>query len=163
MGAGRIIAIIGGVLGILSIALFYVFPGLFSLWRIYGGGDSINIGGFGSIAGTILGVDYGPESADDIILLLIGVLLVAGGVVAIVGGAVEVKFVGIIGGLIMLAGPIILSVELLLEIGFFEGFAPPGESLLFGSIGGVNWGIWISFFMGVGGGILGLVGGALSD
>lgn len=162
MGSGKVIAIIGGVLGILSIALFYVFPNLFSLWRIYGGGDSINIGGFGSVAGTILGIDYGPESAEDMILLLIGVLLVAGGVLAIVGGIVDVKIVGILGGVIMLAGPIILAVELVLKIEFFEGMAP-GETLFFGSIGGVNWGIWISFFMGVGGGVLGLVGGALSD
>ena len=162
MGSGRVIAIIGGVLGILSIVLFYVFPGLFSLWRIYGGGNSVNIGGFGAGAGTIMGIDFGPESADDIILLLIGVLLVAGGAIAIVGGIVEVKFVGIIGGLIILAGPILLSVELLLELGFFEGYAP-GDNLFFGSTAGANWGIWISFFMGVGGGILGVVGGALSD
>lgn len=162
MGAGKPLAIVGGILGILSIVLFYLFPGLFSLWRIWGGGDAIYIGGFGSGAGMIMGSDFGPESADDILLLLVGVLLVAGGAVAFIAALVEVKFLGILGGLLMLAGPIILSLQLFLELGYFEGLGL-GDSLFFGSLAGARWGIWISFFMGAAGGILGIIGGATLD
>lgn len=57
----------------------------------------------------------------------------------------------------MLAGPILLTVELLLEIGFWEGFP---EFALWGSQAGADWGVWIGFFMGLAGGVLGLIGGA---
>jgi hypothetical protein len=161
MGAGKLIAIIGGILGILSIVLFYVLPDFFCLWRIYGGGDSINIGGFGAGAGTIMGIDFGPEDAEDTLLVIIGVLLVAGGAIAIIGGLIENKMIGVLGGIIMLAGPILLSVELLLKTGFWDGFTQ--DNLFLGSAGGANWGVWIGFFMGIGGGVLGLVGGASLD
>jgi hypothetical protein len=158
MGAGKLIAIIGGILGILSIVLYYVLPDIFSLWRVVAGSANfVYIGGFGIRAGEITSFPFGPEYADDIFLVIVAVLLVAGGAVAIVGGLMENKGIGALGGIIMLAGPILLVVELLLELGFWEGFP---EFALWGSQAGADWGVWIGFFMGVGGGILGLIGGA---
>ena len=34
MGAGKILAIIGAILGIMSVTLYYILPELFYLWRI---------------------------------------------------------------------------------------------------------------------------------
>lgn len=164
MGAGKIIAIIGGILGILSVVLYHIMPDLFNFWRIDGGPMfSITLGGFGFTSGWFMGVQIAPVYAEDIFLLIIAILIVAGGVLALVGGLVENKAVGILGGIVLLAGPILLIVALLLQLGSFADLAllfPPGESLLFGSLPGVNWGIWIGSFLALGGGVLGLVGGA---
>ncbi|MFX0027796.1 MAG: hypothetical protein ACFE8B_01180 [Candidatus Hermodarchaeota archaeon] len=164
MGAGRIIAIIGGVVGILSIALYYVMPEIFSLWRIDGGAAlTTYFGGFGDGTGEILGIPFGPESAEDIFLIIIAVLLIAGGGIAILGGLLQNKLIGIIGGIAMLAGPILLTVQLFLNLGIFDDPILSDRFLLWGSEAGVNWGVWIGYFMGIGGGILGIIGGALVD
>ncbi|MFX1277952.1 MAG: hypothetical protein ACFFA3_00945 [Promethearchaeota archaeon] len=161
MGAGRIIAIIGGIVGILSIVLYYAMPGFFCLWRFDGGAAlTIFAGGFGSTSGTLVGIDYGPDSAEDMLFLIVAILIIAGGVLALIGGIAENKALGIIGGILMLAGPGLLVVELFLELGFWEGFP---EFALWGSQAGANWGVWIGFFMAIGGGVLGIIGGATSD
>ena len=144
MGAGKIIAIIGGVLGILSVALFHVMPGLFAFWRLEGGGGGMWLGGFAFW--DITGLD--PEYAEDILLLIIFLLVVAGGVLAIVGGLIEHKLIATIGGLLMLVGPILFIIALAVELGDFKTLADTLEGLfgdrflLFGSFGGVmDWGL----------------------
>jgi len=173
MGAGKIIAIIGGILGILTIGLYYVLPEIFCLWRLDGDPIfSVFLGGFGFKTGTNailpppwpLG-DYGPEYAEDILVLLVGVLIVAGGALAIVGGLIGNKMIGILGGVLMIAGPILLTIALILELGDFEDMALllGDKSLLFGSETGVDWGLWIGSFLAIGGGVLGVIGGATVD
>lgn len=172
MGAGRILAIIGGILGILSVVLFFILPEFFCFWRIEisGGGMDITtyLGGIGFGSGSILGIPFGPELVDDIILLLVGVLTIAGGVIALIGGAADKKTVGILGGIILLAGPILLIVSILGELGAIGDLAailPPGETAFFGSISSMGvtatWGIWIGFFMAIAGGVVGVIGGAI--
>lgn len=162
MGAGKILAIIGAILGILSVALFHLLPELFCFWRIDGGqAFSIYLGGFGFSSGWFMGIQIPPEYAEDIMLLIISVLIIAGSVIVLIGGLVENKAVGILGGIIILAGPILLILALILEMGNFENFATLlGGSLLFGSMPGVSWGLWIGSFLALGGGVLGLIGGA---
>ncbi|TKJ16898.1 MAG: hypothetical protein CEE43_19160 [Promethearchaeota archaeon Loki_b32] len=165
MGAGKIIAIIGGILGILTIGLYFVLPEIFCLWRLDGAPVlSIFLGGFGSSTGELMGVAYGPEYAEDIFLLIVGVLIVAGGALAIIGGLAGNKIIGILGGVLMIAGPIILTIALFAELGDFEDIALllGGESLFWGSEPGVDWGLWIGFFLAIGGGVLGVIGGATS-
>ena len=118
MGAGKIIAIIGGILGILSVALFYVFPEIFSFWQLSGGGAGMYLGGFAywSDAGDF-------AYTEDILLLIIFILIVAGGVIAIIGGLAENKVAGALGGLLMLIGPIILIIALAIELGDFSDLA----------------------------------------
>ncbi len=161
MGAGKFIAIIGGILGILSVALFYVLPEIFSFWRLETPLGDFFLGGFGFRAGT--GID--PEYTEDILLLIIFTLVVAGGAIAIIGGLIESKGVGILGGVIMLAGPIFLLIALFIEFGDFEDLAIAisffgGEGLIMGSAGGAEWGIWISTYLAIGGGVVGVIGGA---
>ena len=163
MGAGKIIAIIGGILGILRIVLFHVLPELFSFWILDVGAIlQIWIGGFGYVGGTI----GDPEYAEEILLLIISIVIVAGGALAIIGGLAGNKIIGILGGVAMLAGSIIFIVGAAIEFGFFEDLAillPPGSSLLFGSESGGTWGLSIGLFLALGAGVLGVVGGALSD
>ena len=159
MGAGKIIAIIGGVLGILSVVLFFALPEIFSFWQLSGGGGGMYLGGFGHWDGTA-GLVY----AEDTLLTIIFVLIIAGGAIAIVGGLIENKVAGALGGLLMIVGPILFIVALVMELGDFELLAAlisgiGGDTLLFGSAAGVNWGLWISTFLALGGGVLGLIGG----
>jgi hypothetical protein len=166
MGAGKIIAIIGGIVGILSIALYHVLPEFFCLWRLEAGAAlKVWIGGFGFTAGETGGVGVDPEYAEEILLLIIAILIVAGGALAIIGGLTESKLFGILGGVAMLAGSIGFIVGALIEYGTFEDLALAiglfgGEGLLFGSAGGADWGIWIGLYMAIAGGVLGLIGGA---
>jgi hypothetical protein len=161
MGAGKIIAIISGILGILCVVLFHLLPEIFAFWRIAGGGTGWYLGGFAFW-------DFGigdPESADDILLLIIFILIVAGGGIEIVGAFIENKMIATIGGLLMLVGPILFILALVLELGDFKNLADFIEAatgdrfLLFGSGAGADWGIWISAYIALGAGVLGLVGG----
>ena len=165
MGAGKFIAIIGGILGILTVALFYVLPEIFSFWRLETAGFEYYLGGFGFEAGTLFDP---PEYAEDILLMLMFTLCVAGGAIAIIGGLIESKVIGIVGGIIMLASPIILLIALFIEIGDFEDLAViiglfGGEGLIMGSEAGWEWGIWISTYLAFGAGALGVIGGAIID
>lgn len=179
--AGKILAIIGAIIGALPIALYYVLPEIFSLWR-FDAGDFItrHLGGFGFMAGTDLGDDFGPEYYEDILLLLVGVVIVVGAGLLIIGALTEVKALGIIGGLTVIAGPILLMIGLLLEMGDFADIADlledgglTDETLIFGSgeldftiinpafIFQADWGMWIGTYIVIGGGVVGVIGGAL--
>ena len=110
-----------------------------------------------------MGVPFEPEYAEDIFLLLTGVLIIGGSVLLLIGALVESKALGIVGGILMLAGPLLLILSLFLGLGIFEGLAatlPSGTTVLFGSQAGMDWGIWISTYLALGAGILGLIGGA---
>lgn len=163
MGVGKLIAIIGGILGILSIVLFHVLPEFFGFWRLDAGAAlTIWLGGFGFTGGEFMGIGIDPEYAEEIIFLLIAILVVAGGALAIVGGLVENKMIAILGGVVMLAGPIIFIIGAAVEFGPFEDLAamlPPDSSLLFGSAAGGDWGLYVGTFLALGAGVLGLIGG----
>ena len=124
---------------------------------------SLFVGGFGFVGGSFMGVPFEPEYAEDIFLLLTGVLIIGGSVLLLIGALVESKALGIVGGLIFLGGPILLILSLFLGLGIFEGLAatlPSGTTVLFGSQAGMDLGIWIGKFMAIGGGVLGVIGGA---
>ncbi|MFX1326750.1 MAG: hypothetical protein ACFE91_01215 [Promethearchaeota archaeon] len=164
MGAGKILAIIGAIVGILSVVLYYLLPELFSYWRFDGGAAlSVFLGGFGFANGSFMGVPYDPEYADDIFLLLVSILIIAGSALLLIGALVENKPLGIIGGIVCLGGPILLIIALFLELGNFADFAillSPGDILLFGSMTGADWGLWIGTYMAIGAGAVGIIGGA---
>ncbi len=165
MGAGKVFAIIGGVLGVLSVVLYYIAPEIICLWRLDAGVTlKFFFGGFGSQSGELLTIPFPPEYSGDIILMIVSVLIIGGSVLTFIAGLTERKVVGILGGIILLAGPILLLIEVIAKIGVFETIAAvwlPGENLLFGSFPGVaDWGIGIGSYLAIGGGILGIIGGA---
>ena len=168
MGAGKVLAIIGGVLGVLSVVLYYIAPEILNLWRL----DvpilpvRVYFGGFGAWSGDDFGVPFAPQYSGDIILMIVSVLIIGGGVITFIAGVAGSKVVGILGGIILLAGPTLLLVELIAKLGIFGSTIGPlvGDvSLLFGSIpGSADWGIGIGSYLAIGGGILGIIGGATS-
>lgn len=138
-------------------------PEIFCFWRFDGGfSGSFFLGGFGSHYGFTIGGEFGPESADDTTLLFLGILVIAGSALALMGGFFENKSLTILGGLLMILGPILLVIALFLELGYFEDMAAMlvGYNLFFGSVAGVDWGLDVSFFLAIGGGILGIIAGA---
>ncbi|KKN16107.1 hypothetical protein LCGC14_0979180 [marine sediment metagenome] len=166
MGAGKVFAIIGGILGALSVLLYYAAPEIFCLWRLNAPLVPLKLyfGGFGANSGELGAIPFPPEYSGDIILMIVGVLIISGSVLAFIAGIAESKKIGILGGIILLAGPILLLVEIIANLGIFGTIAAtwlPGESLLFGSIFGAgDWGIYIGSYLAIGGGLLGLIGGA---
>ncbi|KKK45777.1 hypothetical protein LCGC14_1132430 [marine sediment metagenome] len=168
MGVGRFIAIIGGVLGVLSMVLFYFLPEIFNLWRFVDEGSNvfIYIGGFGSWY-LDAGFNFGIRFNEDIFLLIVSLLIVGGSMLTIIAGVKGSKILGILGGVILLAGPALFILEIITKIGIIGeilGLIPALGSfnLLFGNFSGAVWGFWISSFLTIGGGILGIVGGATS-
>ena len=172
--AGKVLAIIGAIIAGLTLGLYYVLPEIFALWR-FDAGDNFSrfLGGFGFMTGTDAGVDFGPEYYEDILLLIIGVVIAVGAGLLFIGALTEVKALGIIGGLAVIAGPILLMVGLMLELGDFKDIAEgleagglTGETLIFGSgklygLYQADWGMWIGTYLAIGGGVVGLIGGAL--
>jgi hypothetical protein len=160
MGAGKIIAIVGGILGILAVVLFHVLPEIFAFWRIEGGGSGSYIGGFAYVSN---GTDF--ASMEDTLLLIIFILGVAGGAITIIGAFIENKLIATLGGIVMLLCPILFIVALVAEIGDFKDLADLIELatgdrfLLYGSSSGVDWGLWIGTYLALGAGVLGLIGG----
>ena len=165
MGVGKVFAIIGGVLGVLSVVLYYAAPEIFCLWRLDAPATlKLYVGGFGTLSGELLAVPFPPEYTGDTILMAVSLLIIGGSVLTFIAGLTESKKVGILGGIILLAGPILLLVEIIAKLGFFETMAAawlPGANLLFGSFFGLaDWGIYIGAYLAIGGGLLGIIGGA---
>ncbi len=166
MGVGKVFALIGGVLGVLSVVLYYIAPEILSLWRLDDPMLLVRVyfGGFGAWSGEDFGVPFSPQYSGDIILMIVSVLIIGGGVITFIAGVAESKTVGILGGIILLAGPTLLLVELIAKLGVFGDILIPlmGDvNLLAGNIPGVaDWGLGIGSYLAIGGGILGIIGAA---
>jgi hypothetical protein len=165
MRAGKILAIISGILGISSILLYYFAPQIFSFWRFNSGVVDEFLGGFGTGYGTLLGA-IGIHLYEDIFLLFVGLLVLVGGELTLIGGVSEIKIIIILGGTFMITGIALFFMILLFGLGDFKeiaAFLPSGENLFFGRIGGADWGVWISFYLAMSGGILGIIGGVILE
>ncbi len=165
MGVGKVFAIIGSVLGVLSVVLYYAAPEIFCLWRLDAGTTmKAFIGGFGSVSGEQVSIPFAPKYTEDIFLLIVSVLILGGSVLTFIAGLTESKVVGILGGIILLAGPILFLVEIVAKLGIFGSDIVPllGDAFfLFGNSPGlVEWGIYYGYYLAIGGGILGMIGGA---
>ena len=179
MGKGKIIAIVGAVIGALSVVLSLVLPELFGWYRSHVSVVGLEAGyylhGFGIFDTSNSLLLPMPPGVDEMVLLVMigGILMIAGAVVCALGAFVEKKFLGLLGGLLMIVGPLLLLVDIMTGMSEFIEFlelfnGESGVGLLFGSTSpapGVtfSWGLWIGFFLAIGGGIVGLIGGATID
>ena len=177
MGAGKILALIGAIVGLVGVVLSLIVPQFFGWWRLeitqlgilFGG---LYITGLGTTAGT--GIFALMPMGMTIITLIGGIVLIIGAIACIIGTVKELKVAVIVGGILILLSPILLIIDLLTGaamlgqlvasiIGspvtnlFWGSFIPPGPPAL------VSWGIWIGAFMPLAGGVLGLIGGATID
>jgi len=173
LGAGKGIAIVGAVIGLMSVLLSFIAPQIFSWYRIeissMGITGKIYITGIGTVVSVPAGAPIGGFA---IFELIGGILLIIGAIVCIIGAVKELKAAGIVGGILILLGPLLLIMDLLLGLGeFTEVLAflggPADVNALWGSITIVgppdflvSWGIWIGSFLALAGGVLGLIGGA---
>jgi len=171
--AGKVLAIIGAAVGLLSVLLGLAIPALFCWFRFDVSGavtGGLYLTGFGTVMDE--GVIAGYYSFDMVMLVLIGgILVLVGAGLCITGAITEMKLFGIIGGIAMIVGPLLLVAEFMTVTSDFTEYvdlwAETFDKMTFfgsGSPGpGVTfiWGPWIGYFMAYFGATLGLIGGAL--
>lgn len=173
MGAGKIISLIAAVLALVVIALSFVVPNIFGLYRIEFTLLGMTMGVYITGIGTFMSTGGLPPLGDIAIFELVGGILVIVGCVALIIGAVkEMKAAGIIGGVLVLLGPLLLIIDMLIGLSDFATLiamlgGPAGATPLWGSftITGppdilMAWGVWIGTFITAGAGVLGIIGGA---
>lgn len=174
---GKALAIIAGLLGLISIFLGFIIPDIGAWFRFEasaGGtvllGQYINGLGIASIGGTMASLFGSGGSGIAMMELIGGIICLLGCLIILIGGAKESKGLGIVGGLLILMGPIILIVDMMVvSADTFNAmlalFGAGGQSILFGSItilgNTLVWGLWIGSFLALGAGVLGIIGGAM--
>lgn len=170
MAYARQIAVIGAIIGILSVLLGLLSPEWFSWYRVNIPSpiSAFYLTGFG----TAVFIDFAHQIDEIAILVLIGgILVIVGAVECLTSALLKNKVVGILGGLLMIVGPLLLLVDIMMGVSEFMQYmeyytsGKSGAELLFGRIDfwDIDYGLWIGFFMAIGGGVLGLIGGALVE
>jgi len=177
--AGKLLLLLAGLLAILAIALFYVMPDIFGLWGVTSvlAGvtiDSMTFGGFSSFQNvTLLGTQ--SSLAMDLYLMAGAALVVIGAIIAILGALKESKGIGMLGGLLILAGPLLLIASLIMGLGVFGNYLSAYTnlgmtgtlimgSIDFAGVGTLTYGLKIGAYMLIAAGVIGLIGGmTLSD
>ncbi|MFX1571043.1 MAG: hypothetical protein ACFFCV_22110 [Promethearchaeota archaeon] len=161
---GKTLIIIAAILGLASIFLGLILPSIFPWFRIeevLGGTMVLDL--YLNGIGMVEGYDI------DIFVLSGGICVILGAILGIAGGAKESKGVGILGGVLMLVGPVLLIFYLFIDAESFRTIlhglgVSSGANLFWGTvtIGGstITWGVWIGWFLGIGAGALGIIGGA---
>ena len=170
MGIGKIITLIGAILGLLSILLSLFIPEFLSWYRIEASGYGITGGvyltGFGTFSTT-----GAISSINEIWIfeLIGGIFVILGSILCIASIIKKSRVARIIGGIWILLGPIIFLIHIISNISDFSEIVEilgvgSDVNVFWGSVNesGVttSWGLWIGFFLAVGGGTLGLVGKA---
>lgn len=165
METGRVLAIVGAAVGVFSVFLSLIIPTLFSWYHIdeTSGGEGLYLTAFGFLIEEGLSVP-----ADEVVILVLigGILVLAGAGLCIVGIIREMKPLGIIGGIVMIIGPTMLIFDLMGQVSEFaqymENYASSlDKNFFFGSNSSFTWGLWVGYFLAYGGGILGLIGIAI--
>lgn len=170
---GLFIAIIAAIVGLSSVFLSLIIPELFGWYRIETTVSAVDINfyltGFGTIDSNI----GGTTTEIAILVSLGGILVIAGAIGCVSGANKQIKKSTFIGGVLMLVGPLLLLLDLLAEMSdyaivvgnlveasngniFWDSWTDPiGDS--------ATWSVWIGFFMALGGGVLGLITGAVVE
>lgn len=142
------LVLLGGLLGILSVFLYYMSPSLGSWWylswEIFKGEFDININAFGYDRETQI-----LESNT----IFVGILIIIGSILAIIGGmrkSVEFSFIS---SLLMLTGigfflSIVLNTDQLNKSAQKYGISNiRGTKVLYGNTNHISWGLGIGFYI----------------
>jgi hypothetical protein len=172
--AGRALAIIGAVVGLLSVLLGLAIPAIFSWYHIELSYGPFSGGAYLTAFGNLIEDDVSlPSDATEMVTLVLvgGILVLAGAGLCIAGAATEQKPLGIIGGILMIIGPTMLIFDLMAQVSEFAQFMDMiagyyDKSIFFGSFSpypgySIMWGLWVGYFIAYVGGVLGLIGGAI--
>ncbi|MFX1303882.1 MAG: hypothetical protein ACFFBV_01820 [Promethearchaeota archaeon] len=172
MGAGKSITLVGAIIAVVTLLLSFIVPQYFGWYRIEGTVLGITGGVYFTGLGTLASVPAGGPTGFDYLQLIGGIALIVGVVACIIGAVKEMKAAGIVGGILILVSPLILIIDLAISASGFAALimslgGPPGASVFWGSfliVGPpdvlLSWGIWIGTFLSLGGGVLGIIGGA---
>ncbi len=171
---GKVLALIGAIVALASVALSFIVPQFLGWYRIEMSTLGVTVGVYITGLGTIASIPAGaPVTGFATFELIGGILVIIGAILLIVGAVKESKGAGIAGGVLTLLGPLLLLIDLLLDFGDFAAMiqvlgGPAGASVFWGSFTIVgppdvlmSWGIWIGSFVALAGGVLGIIGGAL--
>ena len=122
MGKGKIVAIIGAALGAASVLLSLAIPAFFSWYHIDFTGV-YNAGLYLTAFGNLV-EDGLTAPTDEVVMLVLigGILVLAGAGLCIAGALTEQKVLGIIGGIAMIVGPCLLIFDLLGQMSEFSEF-----------------------------------------
>ena len=142
------LVLLGGLLGILSVFLYYISPSLGSWWylswEIFKGEFDININAFG----------YDRETQIlESIMIFVGIFIIIGSILAIIGGMRKSMKFSFISSLIMLTGivfflSIVLSTDLLNKSAQKYGLSNiKGTKALYGNTNHISWGLGIGFYL----------------
>ncbi|MFX1410530.1 MAG: hypothetical protein ACFFA6_09270 [Promethearchaeota archaeon] len=167
---GKVLAIIAAFVGILTVLLSLAIPTLFSWYSFTISGGGYSAGLYLTPFGTFIVDDYG--SPDEIVRLVLigGIMVLAGAGLCIAGGVKEMKVLGIIGGILLILGPTMLLIDLRFQVSeFAQGMHDIVEAedlshalwgIFYPSPGvTVDFGITFGYFITYIGGVLGLIGG----
>jgi hypothetical protein len=170
MGAGRGLAIIGAIFGILSVLLSMVLPKIFC-WYTMGTDLTVPelhfyLTGFGTLVSKI-------ETDIAVWVCIGGILVIIGSVVCVFSTIVKNRKIGAIGGILMLVGPLLIFVEILFDNSDFAEIVNDfvdlsNGNIFYGSYEDMTshyalWNVWIGFYIAIGGAILGLIGGLIIE
>lgn len=175
---GKVLAIIGGLVVILSIGLAYVAD----FFAFYKSEVSNVLGNLSSTiqpldritnTGDILGIT-GTEVVNNTTLMILFIIILAGGVVGFVGGLAGNKGIAVAGGLVAILGVVLFAVflpSIYEDTGVDLSTIPDDMSLLFtfGEERGLitttyTFALWVGFYLALAGGALATVGGlAIKD
>ncbi len=175
-GAGKALAVIGGLLCILVLVLGFVMPMLGAWYKMEASMLGMTVGVYWTPLGML---NVPPELASllgayslmpmDYFWMIAGILSIVGGILALIGGAAGSKGAGVAGGVLALVGIIVFVMDLFIGLSpmtqglglsaqmfggnvFFSSFDMMGVTM--------SMGVGIGFYLSTAGAVLALIGGA---
>jgi hypothetical protein len=169
MGFGKIVILIGAILGLASIFLSFIFPPLFAWYRYEVSGMGSSGGWYLTGIGTVIDIGNTTPMGLSILEVVGGIMVIIGSILCIVANVKESKGMGVLGGLLMLLAPILLVIDFLVGMSELAGVIGDNMDLFvgrnwywedfFGILYNYTWGLWVGFFIIIVGGSLALIGG----
>lgn len=174
-GTGKILIVIGGILGIMSILLYFISPSLGSWWTvvldpIIGNDQHSYLNVFGQFQ------DQESFNPDDLLLgfmgILVAILVILGSILGFITLGNQSKAIGILGALLIIGGIVVFliglnNVEAFQDIiSGLEFLSGDEYTVFFGSASFVNtwtWYLSVGFFLAAFAGILILIGTFMLD
>jgi len=156
----KFIAVIGGILGIIAV-LIGLLPSEVSWWyvkeTVFNNAEYLNAFGYYT--------DYNGQVSfvDDYLILISGIIFLAGSVLIMYGAVKEQKGIAIISGVLMIVGLVLFCVALNANENW-DAVAPyldwldNQSTVFYGEFLIWRWGLGIGFYLGAVGAVIGIIG-----
>ena len=163
--SGKIIALIGGLLAVFAV-LIGLLPSEISWWYVKetltNQASYLNAFGFFTDAGGQI------EFVDDYLLLVGGLVFLAGSVLIMYGASKKEKTIAILSGVLMIIGLIVFCVALNANenwegVETFLSWLNTQSSVFYGEWFIWRWGLGIGFYLAAAGAVIGIIGAFVMD